>query len=91
MEYLMHIIKVTNIPRWISEIDLKNFFISCGAVVKAEIALDQDTVRSRGYGYVVFAEEEAKQRALEKNGAFLDGAVIKVSQGEKVEEETVSE
>lgn len=87
----MHIIKVTNIPRWISEIDLKNFFISCGSVVKAEIALDKDTVRSRGYGYVVFADEEAKHRALERNGAFLDGSIIKVSLGEEIEEEVISE
>ena len=76
----MHTIKVMNIPRWISEIHLKNYFNSCGKVIKSEIALDRDTLRSQGYGYVVFADEHAVQAALEKDGSVLDGSTLRVFQ-----------
>lgn len=82
----MYTIKITNIPRWISEIHLKNFFTGCGKVLQAEIALDKDTLRSLGYGYITFADEQALHVALEKDGVLLDGSKIQVSRGNQVEE-----
>lgn len=74
----MQKLKITNLPRWISEIHLKQFFNSCGKIVHASIALDENTLRPLGHGFMVFAEDEATNKALAKDGALLDGFVIEV-------------
>jgi RNA recognition motif-containing protein len=75
----MYKIKITNLPRWISEIHLKQFFNGCGKMVQANVALDEYTLRPLGHGYITFADEEALNKALEKNGAMLDGSIIEVN------------
>ena len=87
----MQKLKITNLPRWISEIHLKQFFNSCGHIVHASIALDPNTLRPLGHGFLIFAEDSAMQRALAKNGALLDGAAINIeidTVAEKIEEPT---
>lgn len=74
----MYKVKITNLPRWISEIHLKQFFNSCGKMIEATVVLDKNTLRPLGYGYIEFTDEEAMNKALDKNGAMLDGAVINV-------------
>lgn len=74
----MHQLKITNLPRWISEIHLKQFFNACGKIVHANVALDPQTLRPLGYGYLTFADAEGVERALEKDGALLDGSLINV-------------
>ncbi len=71
-------VKITNLPRWISEIHLKQFFNNCGKMLEAKVALDENTLRPLGYGYIIFADEQGSAKALDKNGAMLDGAVIMV-------------
>ena len=74
----MYKVKVTNLPRWISEIHLKQFFNNCGKMVHATVALDKNTLRPLGHGYIEFVDEDAMNNALEKDNAMLDGAIIKV-------------
>lgn len=74
----MQKLKVSNLPRWISEIHLKHFFSRFGTVIHASVALDQGTLRHLGYGYIIFAEDKFMQAALLQDGAVLDGATIKV-------------
>lgn len=75
----MQILKITNLPRWISEIHLKQFFHSCGAIIEAKVVLDQNTLRPLGHGYLSFADDSGMNKALAKSGNLLDGSVIHVS------------
>jgi len=75
----MQRLKITSLPRWISEIHLKQFFHSCGTIVEAKVVLDQNTLRPLGLGYLTFANDLAMHKALAKSGSLLDGAVIHVA------------
>ena len=75
----MEKLKINNLPHWISEIHLKQFFHSCGKIVHVSVAIDQQTRRHLGYGYLVFADAPATEKALQKDGASLDGVVIQVT------------
>lgn len=83
-------VKINNIPRWISEIHLKQFFANCGKILQANIAMDPATLRPLGYGFLTLENEDAVNKALALDGARLDGAVIEVVMNVEQEEEEVS-
>ncbi len=85
----MQKLKITNLPRWISEIHLKQFFNSCGKIVHSSVALDPNTLRPLGHGYLIFEDDNACNNALNKDGSLLDGSVISVKIDTGVEEVTV--
>jgi len=52
-----------------------------GEVVEATVVMDRATGRSKGFGFVTFATEEAANRAkAELDGSMLDGRAIKVDE-----------
>lgn len=52
-----------------------------GEVVEATVVIDRATGRSKGFGFVTFATEEAANRArAELDGSMLDGRTIKVDE-----------
>eukprot|EP01094_Clydonella_sp_ATCC50884_P004794 TRINITY_DN137_c1_g1_i1.p1 TRINITY_DN137_c1_g1~~TRINITY_DN137_c1_g1_i1.p1 ORF type:complete len:241 (+),score=63.13 TRINITY_DN137_c1_g1_i1:33-725(+) len=55
---------VGNLPYSVSWQDLKDHFRTCGNVIRADVARGRDR-RSRGYGTVVFENQEDAQRAIE--------------------------
>ncbi len=58
---------------------LEKAFSPFGDIVEAKIVNDRETGRSRGFGFVTFAEEEAMRSAIEAmNGQNLDGRSITV-------------
>jgi cold-inducible RNA-binding protein len=58
---------------------LSKAFASFGNVVEAKVVTDRDTGRSRGFGFVTFADEEAASKAREgMNGQALDGRTLRV-------------
>lgn len=58
---------------------LREAFAVHGEVTEATVIADRDTGRSRGFGFVTFAEDEAADTALAAlNGTELDGRTIKV-------------
>ena len=64
---------------WATDDDsLKDFFSQAGEVVEAKVITDRDTGRSRGFGFVTFAESAAAQDALDMSGQELDGRAIRV-------------
>lgn len=87
----MQKLKISNIPHWITEIHLKQFFNHCGKIVHASVALDANTLRPLGEGYLIFADEIGMQNALAKNNALLDGARINVEIDISIPEETLEE
>jgi RNA recognition motif-containing protein len=48
-------------------------------MLQATVVLDENTLRPLGFGYIEFNDEESLYKALEKDGAMLDGAVIQVT------------
>jgi cold-inducible RNA-binding protein len=58
---------------------LRELFATVGAVESAEVVMDRDTGRSRGFAFVEMATaEEATQAVKRFNGHELDGRQLKV-------------
>ncbi|XP_023512522.1 glycine-rich RNA-binding protein 1-like [Cucurbita pepo subsp. pepo] len=63
---------------------LEKAFSSFGEIVEAKIVNDRETGRSRGFGFVTFAEEESMRSAIEAmNGQNLDGRSITVNEAQQ--------
>jgi RNA recognition motif-containing protein len=63
---------------------LRAAFEAFGPVREARVILDRDTGRSRGFGFVTFAQEADAATAIEQmNGAMLDGRSIRVNEAEE--------
>ncbi len=61
--------------------DLKQSFSEHGEVVSAVVVKDRDTDRSRGFGFVEFAQEADAQKAKEAmNGKEIGGRALKVDE-----------
>ncbi len=64
-----------------SEEALREAFAQFGEVQEATIVADRQTGRSRGFGFVVFADDANADRAREQmDGTTLDGRTIKVDE-----------
>ena len=62
-----------------TEESLRSHFEGCGEVVEAKVITDRETGRSRGFGFVTFAEESQAQAAQEQlSDTELDGRTIRV-------------
>lgn len=62
-----------------TEDGLRAAFEQIGEVSDVHIAIERETGRSRGFGFVTFANEDDAQRAInEMNGASLDGRTLRV-------------
>src|SRR5208283_4587486 len=62
---------------------LHGAFSRFGEIVEAKVITDRETGRSRGFGFVTFANDEGATSAItEMNGAELDGRAIKVNEAE---------
>jgi len=63
-----------------TDASLKELFETVGEVTSARVVTDRDTHKSRGFGFVEFADEANNQKAVDKlNGKELDGRQITVS------------
>ena len=59
--------------------ELRSAFERFGEVTDAKVITDRDSGRSRGFGFVTFADSSAAQEAMqEMNGAQLDGRTLNV-------------
>jgi len=62
---------------------LKEAFARFGDVTEAKIITDRETGRSRGFGFVTYAEPAAAQQAMkELDGQDLDGRTIRVNEAQ---------
>lgn len=78
---------VSNIAFKMRDDELRQAFEPYGEIVSAKIIMDRDTGRSRGFGFVEFADREAGQAAIDGlNGADLQGKEISVSEARPREE-----
>jgi cold-inducible RNA-binding protein len=62
---------------------LHQAFERFGEIVEAKVITDRETGRSRGFGFVTFANDDGAMGAVsEMNGAQLDGRTIRVNEAE---------
>jgi RNA recognition motif-containing protein len=60
---------------------LREAFEKFGGVDDAKVVSDRETGRSRGFGFVTFAETESVRKAIDgMNGRELDGRTLKVDE-----------
>lgn len=72
---------IGSLPWDVTDDQLKDFFSTAGTVVTANVVVDRDTNRSRGFGFVEMSTEEEAQKAVkELNNADLGGRNIIVSE-----------
>lgn len=65
---------------------LRSAFEEFGEVTDAKVISDRDTGRSRGFGFVTFADAAAADAAIEgMDGASLDGRTINVNEAKERE------
>ena len=63
---------------------LRAAFERFGDVTDAKVITDRDSGRSRGFGFVTFADPSAADRAItEMNGQQLDGRSINVNEAQE--------
>jgi cold-inducible RNA-binding protein len=63
---------------------LRQAFASHGEITEAKVITDRSTGRSRGFGFVTFAQDEDGKTAISKmDGTTLDGKAIKVNEAQE--------
>jgi len=64
-----------------TESDLRALFEPFGEIVRVQVMTDRDTGRSRGFGFVEMADDEAAAQAIAAlNGKELDGRALNVNE-----------
>lgn len=74
-------IYVSNLNFKLQDEDLKNVFAGFGEVSSAKVIRDNQSGRSRGFGFVEMPNDEQGRAAIEKlNGTEVDGRTIVVNE-----------
>ncbi|MEE9298923.1 MAG: RNA-binding protein [Acidimicrobiia bacterium] len=72
---------VGNLPFSTNSDDLEQLFAAHGTVSSAQVLLDRDTGRSRGFGFVEMDSDDEARAAIEAlDGKDVDGRNIKVNE-----------
>ena len=72
---------ISNLSFKLQDEDLKNIFTSHGEVSSAKIIRDNQSGRSRGFGFVEMPNDDAARTAIEKlNGTEVEGRTIVVNE-----------
>jgi RNA recognition motif-containing protein len=80
---------VGNLPFSVGFEELKELFSSCGEVTEATVIANKYTGRSKGFGFVTFANKEAADKAIaEMNDKDVKGRKISVKPAKPMEERT---
>jgi len=74
-------IYVGNLPYSFGDKELSEAFASFGEITEAVVVKDRYSGRSKGFGFVTFADESAASKAVEAmNGKEIDGRELKVNE-----------
>ncbi len=72
---------VGNLPYSVTDSDLQNMFEPHGTVQSAQVIMDRDTGRSKGFGFVEMDSGEQAQAAITAlNGREVDGRALTVNE-----------
>ena len=72
---------VGNLSFRVTSEDLQEYFANAGEVQSANVVMDRETGRSRGFGFVEMASEDAANQAIAQfNGQEYDGRNMVVNE-----------
>lgn len=78
---------VAGLPFSTTDEELKNLFLGVGSVVSANVIIDRDSGRSKGFGFVEMETPEEAQNAITKlNGSDFGGRTLVVNEARPQEE-----
>ena len=70
---------IGNLPYRLRKQQFIDFFADCGDITDACIIKDKNTNRSKGFGFITFANESDMQSALSLDGVELEGRPLKIN------------
>ncbi len=70
---------VGSLPWSVNNDSLRELFAQYGEITEAMVINDRETGRSKGFGFVTFANEADAQKALEMDGRDIEGRKIVVN------------
>src|SRR5690349_9488540 len=74
---------VGNLAWTVTDQDLQDAFSEAGKVDSAQVIMDRATNRSRGFGFVEMASDDAADAAVKKlNGRDIKGRAIRVNEAQ---------
>src|SRR3954468_2477794 len=72
---------VGNLTYGVSDSDLQTMFEAHGTVQSAQVIMDRDTGRSKGFGFVEMGSDAEAQAAIQSlNGKEVDGRALTVNE-----------
>ncbi|HEY3567523.1 MAG TPA: RNA-binding protein [Thermoanaerobaculia bacterium] len=78
---------VGNLPYNLRDSDLQDLFAAHGTVDSAQVIMDRDTGRSKGFGFVEMSSDQEAQAAISAlNGRDVDGRNLTVNEARPREE-----
>ena len=78
---------VGNLPYTATDSDLQRMFEEFGAVQSAQVIMDRDTGRSKGFGFVEMGSDQEAQAAIKAlNGQEVDGRSLTVNEAKPRED-----
>ena len=72
---------VGNLPYGVTDGDLEQMFAAHGTVQSAQVIMDRDTGRSKGFGFIEMGSDSEAQAAITAmNGKEIDGRALTVNE-----------
>ena len=72
---------VGNLAWGVTDADLQEMFSAHGTVQSAQVIMDRDTGRSKGFGFVEMGSDQEAQAAIQAmNGKEIDGRALTVNE-----------
>ena len=72
---------VGNLPYSVGDAELQQLFEAHGSVQSAQVIMDRDTGRSKGFGFVEMGSDQEAQAAIAAlNGKEVDGRALTVNE-----------
>ena len=77
---------VGNLPYTVTKDKLTQLFSEYGKITEAVVISDKYSGRSKGFGFVTFADDESAKKAIEAmDGKELEGREMKVNEARPLE------
>ncbi len=73
---------IGNLPWSVTDADLLNLFTPFGSVDSAQVVMDRESGRSRGFGFVEMATQHASEAIAQLNGREIDSRALRVNEAQ---------
>ena len=83
-------IYVGNLPWSVTDTGLGELFAEYGTVETAQVVIDRDTGRSRGFGFVEMVTQHADHAIAKLNGHTIESRQLRVNQAQSKQRRAVS-